>query len=81
MAEEERAKNPPGTRLMPDDERIQTLKDLEESYKEINNALEKLPVISKTLTMERHKKDLEQKMARIQRAIDTFSKSRVYVAY
>ena len=65
MEEEERAKNPPGTRLMPDEERLQTLKDLEDSYKEINNALEKLPVVSKTMAMEKHKKDLEQKLARI----------------
>ena len=49
MIDEERAKIPPGTRLMPDEERISTLKDLIESRKEINTALEKLPVVSKTL--------------------------------
>lgn len=81
MLEEERAKIPPGTRLMPDDERQATLKDLKESRKEINTALEKLPVVSRTLAMDRHKKDLEDKMARIDRAIETFSKSVVYVAY
>ena len=81
MIDEEKAKIPPGTRLMPEDERIATLKDLEESRKEINNALEKLPVVSKTLAMERHKKDLESKMNRIDRAIETFKKKTVYVAY
>ena len=66
---------------MPEDERLATLKDLQESKIEINNTLEKLPVVSKTLLMERHKRDLENKMARIQRAIETFSKKVVYVAY
>lgn len=81
MVEEERAKIPPGTRLMPDEERLDTLKDLQESRKEINTALEKLPVVSKTLAMDKHKKDLEDKMARIDRAIETFSKKVVYVAF
>ena len=74
MVEEERAKHPPGTRLMPDEERLETLKDLQESKKEINSALEKLPVVSKTLAMEKHKKSLEEKLIRIERAIETFSK-------
>ena len=81
MLEEERAKIPPGTRLMPEEERLDTLKDLEASRKEINNALEKLTVVSKTIAMEKHKKDLDNKMARIDRAIETFSKKVVYVAY
>ena len=74
MVEEERAKHPPGTRLMPDEERLDTLKDLQDSKKEINSALEKLPVVSKTLQMEKHKKSLEEKLIRIERAIETFSK-------
>ena len=49
MIEEERAKIPAGTRLMPDEERLETLKDLEESRKEVNIALEKLPVVSRTI--------------------------------
>ena len=81
MVEEERAKHPPGTRLMPDEERLETLKDLQESKKEINSAMEKLPVVSKTLAMEKHKKSLEEKLIRIEKAIETFSKNQVYVAY
>lgn len=49
MVEEERARHPPGTRLMSDEERLDTLKDLQDSKKEINSAMEKLPVVSKTL--------------------------------
>ena len=66
---------------MPDEERVSTLNDLKESLKEINNALEKLPVVSKTLAMEKHRKELESKLIRIERAIETFSKKTVYVAY
>ena len=51
MLEEEKSKMPPGTRLMPEHERLETLNDLFDSKKEINTALEKLPVMSKTLQM------------------------------
>ena len=81
MMEEERSKIPAGTRLMPEEERVETLRDLQESRKEINTALEKLPVVSKTMAMEKHKKELESKMARVDRAIETFSKKTVYVAF
>lgn len=81
MLEEERAKIPPGTRLMPEEERVSTLNDLKESKKEVNTALEKLPVMLKTLAAEKHKKELENKLIRIERAIDIFSKKTVYVAY
>ena len=74
LVEEERARHPPGTRLMPDEERLETLNDLLESKKEINSALEKLPVVSKTIQMDKHKKSLEEKLIRIEKAIETFSK-------
>lgn len=66
---------------MPDSERVGTLQDLKESRREINTTLEKLPVVSKTLAMTKHKQELENKLIRIDRAIETFSKSTVYVAY
>lgn len=81
MIEAEKAKMPPGTRLMEEQERLDTLKDLADSKREINTALEKLPVVSKTLAMEKHKKDLEIKLNRIEKAIETFSKKTVYIAY
>ena len=81
MVDEERAKHHPGTRLMPEEERLDTLKDLMDSKKEINSALEKLPVVSRTLAMEKHKKNLEEKVIRIEKAIETFNKKLVYVAY
>jgi len=81
MVEEERAKIPAGTRLMPEEERLETLKELQDSKKELNIALEKLPVVSRTIAMDRHKKDLEEKIDRIDKAIETFSKKMVYIAF
>jgi len=81
MIEEEKAKHPPGTRLMPEEERLETLKDLKESRKEINTALEKMPVMSRTIAGERQRRELEEKLVRVERAIETFEKKTVYVAF
>ena len=72
MAEEEKARYPPGMRLMPEEERLETLHDLLDSKKEVNTALERMPVVLKTIKAERHKKDLENKMIKIDKAIITF---------
>ena len=76
----EMAKHPPGTRLMPEEERQETLRDLKEAKAETNRQLEQLPVVAHSAKMERHKKELEDKMIRLERAIETFSKPTVYVA-
>lgn len=78
--EEEKAKHPPGTRLMPEHERVETLNDLMVAKAETVNALEKLPVVAHSQKMERHKRELEEKLTRLDRAIETFSKKTVYVA-
>ena len=59
---------------MPDDERLETLNDLKTAKEATNAELEKLPVVAHSGKMERHKKELEDKMARLDKAIDTFSK-------
>ena len=71
---------PPGTRLMPEEERLRTLEELQESKKEVTNMLEKLPVGARTMTLEKRKKELETKLTRIERALETFSKKTVYIA-
>ena len=81
LVEEEKQRHPPGTRLMPDEERLDTLHDLFDSRKEIATALEKLPVGFRTLNQEKHRKDLQEKLVRIERAVETFEKPRVYVAF
>ena len=81
MIQEERAKMPPGTRLMDEEERLQTLQDLHDSKREVSAALEKLPISMHTISMKNHKVDLETKLIRIEKAIETFSKNKVYIAY
>ena len=65
---------------MPEDERIATLEDLRSAKEETNRMLEKLPVVAHSIRMSKHKKELEEKLARLDRALETFSKSKVYVA-
>ena len=49
--EEEEAKVPPGTRLMGEDERLETLADLNATKKELSNILERLPIANNTLAL------------------------------
>jgi hypothetical protein len=70
---------PPGTRLMPENERLETLNDLQAAKKATNDQLESLPITSKSLKMDAHKKELANKLDRLEKAIDTFSKEKVYV--
>ena len=44
----EQAKIPPGTKLMPEDQRLKTLVDLEENKKKVNDMLNKMPITMKT---------------------------------
>ena len=59
---------------MPESERLETLNDLQAAKEATNVELNKLPVVAHSGKMERHKKELEDKMARLDKAIETFSK-------
>jgi len=65
---------------MPEEERLETLADLRLAKEATSNQLERLPITAKTMKSEKHKKELEEKLAKLDRAIDTFSKKKVYVA-
>ena len=59
-AEEEQARQcPPGTKLMPDEDRLATLEQLKQSKVEITNILEKMPIVLQTHSSQRKQKDLE----------------------
>jgi len=77
---EEESKIPAGTRLMSEEERLSTLQDLQVTKKELTNMLERMPIANRTQAAERRKKELEEKLMRIERAIETFSKKVVYIA-
>lgn len=69
-------------RVMPDEERVETLNDLQAARIETRNTLERMPVgiSGRSVKLEKAKQELEEKLARLERAIETFSKQTVYVA-
>ncbi len=84
-----RSQLPPGTRLLSEEERLETLKNLSQSIEEIKNVLgeaevrkilETMPLSLKTLSMRKQKEELERKLDEIDKAIDTFSRKNVYIA-
>ena len=78
--EEELKKIPPGTRLLPEEERIETLENLKSSKAELLKVLGKMPIAIKTITMAKKKEEMEKKVDELDKAIETFSKKNVYVS-
>jgi hypothetical protein len=76
----ELANMPPGTRLLGEEERQQTLEELHESKKQLNNILERMPIANKSIAMRKKYDEMEEKQLKIDRAIEMFSKKKVYVA-
>jgi hypothetical protein len=71
---------PPGTRPMGEDERQDMLETLNDKKLEITNMLERMPISMKTRAAENRKKEMEDKLVEVDKAIQTFSKKIVYVA-
>lgn len=78
--EVEKRKLPPGMRLMEEDERLGMLHALENSKRELQFEIEKLPISMKTMSMQRRREDLEDKYRNMEKQIDRFSKKVVYIA-
>jgi len=75
----EEAKYPKGTRLLPEDERVQTLNSLLDSRKEIQNLIEKMPITMRSKAVQNRKDELENKLAELDEAIIKFSKKQVFI--
>ena len=71
---------PAGCKRMAEEERLDTLRDLENNKREVNCLLEKMPISMRTHAMTKRRDELEAKLADIDRAIAMFSKKVVYVA-
>ncbi len=71
---------PEGTRLLSEEERVETLKNLKATRTELERALEKLPISLKTVALHKKKEELEKKMDELGRAIESFSKPKVFIA-
>ena len=76
---EEMAKYPKGTKLLTEEERLNTLNGLIENKKEINNKIEKMPITTRTNSIRVRKEELFNKLEEIEKAIEMFSKKQVFV--
>ena len=76
---EEMSKYPKGTKLLTEEERLNTLNGLIENKKEINNKLEKMPITTRTNSVRIRKEELFKKLEEIEKAIEMFSKKQVFV--
>ena len=77
--QEEAAKYPKGTKLLTEEERVETLNGLMNSKKELINILEKLPITTRTLAMQNKKDELIKKIEEVEKAIEMFSKKQVFI--
>lgn len=70
---------PPGMTLMPESERLDTLRVLEGNEREIQQALFKMPLQITTPSQKKRKEALEAKLQEIESAKKIFSRAKVYV--
>eukprot|EP00826_Nyctotherus_ovalis_P053351 TRINITY_DN6916_c0_g2_i7.p1 TRINITY_DN6916_c0_g2~~TRINITY_DN6916_c0_g2_i7.p1 ORF type:complete len:123 (+),score=58.04 TRINITY_DN6916_c0_g2_i7:70-438(+) len=78
--EAERERLPPGTRQLSEEERVETLKNLQESKADVEKMIGKMPISMRTLALQQRKAELEKKVEELDRAIATFSRPKVYIA-
>ena len=76
---EREALAPPGTRLMPEDERLQTLEMLEQNKEEVERHLKSLPFVVETPSQIKAKTNLEKRLQEIEDAQRLFSRRMVFV--
>ena len=76
---EEESNYPPGTKLLSENERINTLNNLIETKKGIINILEKMPITKRTQSIQEKKEELEKKLEKIEKEIEIFSKKKVFI--
>ena len=70
---------PPGMVLMPEAERLETLRTLESSKAEGNRQLSAMPLQLRTQKQKQRYEELEKKVKEIEGAIQLFSKPKVYI--
>eukprot|EP00891_Asterochloris_glomerata_P008860 jgi/Astpho2/8860/e_gw1.00129.68.1_t len=79
QAAKEAALIPPGMRILPDEERLEMLRVLQQSRTETEGKLSELPFVVETATMIKHKAALEARMKEIEDGMRLFSRSKVLV--
>lgn len=77
---EDQAKVPPGLKLLTDDERFRLLEELDNSRRELQNALEKMPLSLSTQGRVEQKRDLELKLKNVEDALAKFqTKKEIFI--
>jgi len=56
------------------------LSELNESKKEVETMLNKMPLSMKTMALQKRQEELEEKLRHIEKNIDLFSRKKVFVA-
>ena len=77
--QKEASKYPKGTKLLSEEERVSTLNGLINSKKEMETLLEKMPITTRTLSIQNKKEELIKKLEEVEKAIDMFSKKQVFI--
>jgi len=75
----EAAMIPPGMRMLPEEERLETLAILQKNRQEVERALQVMPIIIETPSQKRRKDDLERRLREIEDAFKIFSRPKVLV--
>ena len=60
-------------------ERLQTLSDLQSTKRELQSMLETMPISMRSEALRLKKRELEERLADVERGITTFSRSVVFV--
>ncbi len=71
---------PSGMKIMPESERLDTLRVLQESLEETNKLIGRLPLKIETMGQIRRKTELEAKLKELEDAIAIFSRDVVFIA-
>ena len=75
----EEMKYPKGTKLLSEEERVKTLRNLIKSQHDMNVILERMPVTNRSFIMQKRRDELMKKLIEIDRAIEMFSKKKVFI--
>ncbi|KAM8799311.1 enkurin domain-containing protein 1 [Eudromia elegans] len=70
---------PPGHTLMPEEQRLETLSNLQHSQEQLVKDLVMLPVRADTLSLQKRRVELERKLSQIEEALKIFTRPKVFI--
>ena len=80
LAEKERqSRIPPGCRYMTEEERLQSIQEVQESRREVLDSIKRLPLSIETLGQRKRKIELDMKMCEIDRTLEKLSYKSVLI--